>query len=112
MMNVTPMMTGIICSSRRTMYLPTPTPSRQRFGSAFRTKHSVGPPILLRRADTLSGISRACRSLHLDSHEVENAEAVDLDVGDLVRPSRRHLWIPQRCGREVLGQQRLSLLIQ
>ena len=28
-MNVTPMMTGIICSSRRMMYLPTPTPSRQ-----------------------------------------------------------------------------------
>ena len=29
MMNVTPMMTGIICSSRRMMYLPTPTPSRK-----------------------------------------------------------------------------------
>src|SRR6478609_10778308 len=109
MMNVTPMMTGIICSSRRRMYLPTPAPSHQGSGRASWTKHSVSPPQLLRRADTLTGLSRDRSSLHLDSSEVEDAEGVHLDVGDLVRPHSCRLRVPQRSRREVLGQLRLCL---
>src|SRR5215207_8908941 len=112
MMKVTPIMTGIICSSRRMMYLPTPTPSRKRFGRASRTKHSGGPPKLLRRADALSDVSRACRSLHLDRREIEHTEGVHLDVGDLVRPGRRRYVVPKRSVREILGEQGLGLLIQ
>src|SRR5215212_9872965 len=112
MMNVTPMMTGIICSSRRMMYLPTPTPSRQRFGKApwrnialARRNCSGGPT-------PLSDISLTCRSLHLYLREVEDAERVDLHVGDPVRPHRGGLVVPQRGGREVLGEQCLGLLVQ
>ena len=105
------MMTGIICSSRRMMYLPTPTPSRKGRKSLL-MKHSVGPPKLLRRADTLSGISRACASLHLDRRGVEDTEGIDLHIGDPVRPGRSGQVGPQRSGREVRGQQCLGLLIQ
>src|SRR5829696_7556160 len=112
MMKVTPMMTGIICNSRRMMYLPTPTSLSSRSDKAPWWKHSVGPPKLLRRADTLSGSSRSCRSLDLDSHGVEHAEGVDLDVGHLVGPGRGGQVVPERGGREVPREQPLSLLIQ
>jgi hypothetical protein len=57
---VTPIMTGIICSNRRMMYLPTPTPLVKGSPRASWTKHSVGPPRPLRRADALGGVSQAC----------------------------------------------------
>ena len=55
MRNVTPRITGIICSNRRMMYLPTSPPlARRPRKSVSGRKHSVGPPeIRLRRADGL-----------------------------------------------------------
>src|SRR5215213_7167090 len=114
MMNVTPMMTGIICSSRRMMYLPTPTPSHKGFGRASSTKHSGGPAGIAPAGPTLfSDASRACRLLHdLDCLEIQDTEGVDFHITDPLRPDSCGLRVPQRRGGEVLGQQSLGLLIQ
>src|ERR671910_732691 len=77
MMNVTPMMTGIICSRRRMMYLPTPTPSRQ--GSEERSLRNI---VSARRncsgGPTLSAVLHAVVHLTLIATKSRTPKAVIL----------------------------------
>ena len=108
------MMTGIICNSRRTVYLPT-LASRSLVASAPAGPSrpgALGTCEQRRWADRKHGQPTAPVLLRGDLGVDRNAEGVDLDVLDPVGPGHVTGRVPQRDDPHVLSETQLGLLVE